>query len=138
MATRATRAGWTPRSQSCRPWCRCGPPWAQTRRTYYCYVVRVDWHRFDWQDVGPLVAMLGAELRVPVEYVYRPLNDHPLYRPATRRSLTSAAARAGVDPARLSLPNAREPTPRGSRFITEIGDVIRAFHKVWNHLRAPR
>jgi len=78
--------------------------------------VRVDCHRFGWQDVGPLVAMLGAELRFPVECVYRPLNDH---------------ARAHGDVVsfhhRLLLGD-----------DDEIGDVIRAFHKVWDHLRPTR
>ena len=108
--------------------------------------MRVDCHRFGWQDVGLLVAMVGAELRFPGECVYRPLNDHPLYRPATRRSLTSAGARAAVDPARFSLPECARAQAEVVSFDhrlllgddDEIGDVIRAFHKVWDHLRAPR
>jgi hypothetical protein len=108
--------------------------------------VRVDWHRLGWQDVGPLVAMLGAGLRFSVECVYRPLNDHPLSRPATWRSLTSAAAQAAVDPARLSLPECARAHAEGVSFHHRllfgdddgIGHVIHVFHKVWNRLRAPR
>jgi hypothetical protein len=102
--------------------------------------------RFGWQDVGPLVAMLGAQLRFLIECVYRPRNDYPLYRPATRRSLTSAAARAAVDPARFSLPECARAHAEVVSFPyrlllgddDEIGDVIRVFHEVRDHLRAPR
>jgi hypothetical protein len=66
--------------------------------------VRADCHRFGWQDVASPVAMVGVEFRFPVECVYRSLIDHPLYRPAPRCSLTSAAAPAAVDPARFPLP----------------------------------
>lgn len=119
----------------------------QTRRSYYCYVVRVDCHRFGWQDVGPLVAMLGAELNFPVERVYRPLNDHPLYRPATRRSIAaSATERAAVDPARFSLPECArahaEVVSFHHRLLLgddgDIDDVIRAFRKVWDRLLVRR
>jgi L-glutamine:scyllo-inosose aminotransferase/L-glutamine:2-deoxy-scyllo-inosose/3-amino-2,3-dideoxy-scyllo-inosose aminotransferase len=108
--------------------------------------VRVDCHRFGWQDVGLLVAMVGAELRFPGECVYRPLNDHPLYQPPTRRSLTSAAARRPSIRRAFSLPECARAQAEVVSFDhrlllgddDEIGDVIRAFHKVWDHLRAPR
>src|SRR5262245_15806260 len=97
-------------------------------------------------SAGPLVVMLGAELRFRVECVYRPLNDHPSYPPAMRRSLTSAAARAAVDPPRFSLPECARAHAEVVSFHhrlllgddDEIGDVIRAFGNVWDHLRAPR
>src|SRR5262245_60397825 len=86
---------------------------SSTRRTYYCYVVRVDCHRFGWQDVGPLVAMLGAELRFPVECVYRPLND--LHQRLSPRRLHAAAAAPGQ--------HADEPRARfrGSRRVADAG-----------------
>jgi L-glutamine:2-deoxy-scyllo-inosose/3-amino-2,3-dideoxy-scyllo-inosose aminotransferase len=116
----------------------------QTRRSYYHYVVRVDCRRFGWHDVGPLAAMLSAELNFPAERIYRPLNDHPLYRPATRRATAlSAAYRAAVDPARFRLPECERAHHEVISFHhrlllgddRDMDDVIAAFQKVWDHLR---
>ena len=120
---------------------RCLP--GQTRRSYYHYVVRVDCRRFGWADVDPILAMLSAELSFPAERVYRPLNDHPLYRPATARTATlSDSYRAVVDPARFSLPECErahaEVVSLHHRLLLgderDMDDVIRAFRKVWDHL----
>ena len=108
--------------------------------------MRADCHRFGWQDVASPVAMVGVEFRFPVECVYRPRNDHPLYRPATRRSLTSAAARRPSIRRAFSRPECSCAQAEVVSFDhrpllgddDEISDVIRAFHKVWDHLRAPR
>jgi dTDP-4-amino-4,6-dideoxygalactose transaminase len=115
----------------------------QTRRSYYHYVVRVDCRRFGWHDVDPLAAMLSAELNFPAERIYRPLNDHPLYRPATRRTTAlSAAYRAAVDPARFRLPECERAHDEVVSFHhrlllgddRDMDDVVGAFHKVWDHL----
>ena len=120
---------------------RCLP--GQTLRSYYHYVVRVECRRFGWDDVGPVVARLGAELGFPVERVYRPLTDHPLYRPATKRTTAlSAAYRAAIDPARFHLPECERAHAEVLSFHhrlllgdhRDMDDVIRAFHKVWEHL----
>jgi dTDP-4-amino-4,6-dideoxygalactose transaminase len=120
---------------------RCPP--GQTRRSYYHYVVRVDVRRLRRPDVGPLVAMLSAELNFPAERVYRPLNDHPLYRPATKRTTAlSDAYRAAIDPARFRLPECERAHAEVISFHhrlllgddRDMDDVIRAFQKVWAHL----
>jgi L-glutamine:2-deoxy-scyllo-inosose/3-amino-2,3-dideoxy-scyllo-inosose aminotransferase len=120
---------------------RCPP--SQIRRSYYHYVLRVDVRRFGWNDVGPLVAMLSAELNFPAERVYRPLNDHPLYRPATKRTTAlSDSYRAAIDPARFRLPESERAHAEVVSFHhrlllgddRDMDDVIRAFHKVWDHL----
>jgi L-glutamine:2-deoxy-scyllo-inosose/3-amino-2,3-dideoxy-scyllo-inosose aminotransferase len=120
---------------------RCPP--GQTRRSYYHYVVRVDCHRFGWTDVDPILAMLSAELNFPAERVYRPLNAHPLYRPATARGTALPDAyRAAVDPARFRLPECErahtEVVSLHHRLLLgddrDMDDVVRAFHKVWDHL----
>jgi dTDP-4-amino-4,6-dideoxygalactose transaminase len=118
------------------------PP-GQTRRAYYHYVLRVDVRRFGWNDVEPLVGMLSAELNFPAERVYRPLNDHPLYRPATTRvAALSESYRTAVDPGRFSLPECDRAHAEVISFHhrlllgddADMDDVIRAFHKVWEHL----
>jgi L-glutamine:2-deoxy-scyllo-inosose/3-amino-2,3-dideoxy-scyllo-inosose aminotransferase len=115
----------------------------QTRRSYYHYVVRVDCRRFGWGDVDPLARMLSAELHFPAERIYRPLNDHPLYRPATRRGTDlSATYRAAVDPARFHLPECERAHDEVISFHhrlllgddRDVDDVIGAFRKVWDHL----
>jgi dTDP-4-amino-4,6-dideoxygalactose transaminase len=120
---------------------RCLP--GQTRRSYYHYVLRVDVRRFGWSDVGRLAAMLSAELGFPAERVYRPLNDHPLYRPATTRTTAlSDSYRAAIDPARFRLPECERAHAEVISFHhrlllgddRDMDDVIRAFHKVWDHL----
>ncbi len=120
---------------------RCLP--GQTRRSYYHYVVRIDCRRFGSDDVGPITARLSAELNFPAERVYRPLNVHPLYRPATRRSTAlSDAYRTAIDPARFRLPECERAHAEVVSFHhrlllgdeRDMDDVIRAFHKVWAHL----
>src|SRR5262249_55335263 len=120
---------------------RCLP--GQTRRSYYHYVVRVDCRRFGWTDIGPMLPMLSAELGFPVERVYRPLNDHPLYRPATvHTTALSDSYRAAVDPARFRLPECErahaEVVSLHHRLLLgderDMDDVVHAFHKVWDHL----
>jgi L-glutamine:2-deoxy-scyllo-inosose/3-amino-2,3-dideoxy-scyllo-inosose aminotransferase len=115
----------------------------QSRRSYYHYVLRVDVRRFGWSDVGRLVAMLSAELGFPAERVYRPLNDHPLYQPATKRTTAlSDSYRAAIDPARFRLPECERAHAEVISFHHrlllggdgDMDDVIRAFHKVWDHL----
>src|SRR5262249_30817342 len=116
---------------------------AQTQRSYYQYVVRVDCRRFGWGDVGPLAAMLAAELHFPTERIYRPLSRHPLYRPATRRGTAlSAAYRTAIDPAHFQLPECKHAYDQVISFHhrlllgddRDMDDVIGAFRKVWEHL----
>jgi dTDP-4-amino-4,6-dideoxygalactose transaminase len=115
----------------------------QTQRSYYQYVVRVDCRRFGWGDVGPLAAMLAAELHFPTERIYRPLSRHPLYRPATRRGTAlSAAYRTAIDPAHFQLPECKHAYDQVISFHhrlllgddRDMDDVIGAFRKVWEHL----
>src|SRR5262249_50629088 len=112
---------------------------AQTQRSYYHYVVRVDCRRFGWSDVGELAAMLAAELHFPTERIYRPLSNHPLYRPATRRGTElSDAYRAAIDPTRFHLPECEHAHDQVISFHhrlllgddRDMDDVIGAFRKV--------
>jgi dTDP-4-amino-4,6-dideoxygalactose transaminase len=111
----------------------------QTRRSYYHYVVRVDCRRFGWQDVGRLAAMLTAELEFPVERVYRPLNDHPLLRPAGRRATALPYA---VDLTRFRLPECDrayvEVLSLHHRLLLgddhDMDDVVQSFEKIWDHI----
>lgn len=50
---------------------------------------------------------LSAELGVPVESCYQPLDDSPFYRPLTKRSYRLSDVQAAeADPSRFKLPNA--------------------------------
>jgi len=116
---------------------------SQTQRSYYHYVARVDCRRFGWDDVGPLAAMLTAEVHFPAERIYRPLSHHPLYRPATRRGTAlSTAYRTAIDPARFHLPECERAHDEVISFHhrlllgddRDMDDIIAAFRKVWDHL----
>lgn len=115
---------------------------AQTRRAYYSYVLRVEPQQLPETDLAELAAMLGAELRFPVERVYRPLHDHPLYRPSGRPStLSSPFYRAAIDPKRFSLPESERAYAECIAFHHslllgeegDMADVVHAFHKIWEH-----
>ena len=115
-------------------------PAPQTQRSYYCYALRVA--PSAGTEVEALAATIGAELRFPVERVYRPLDDHPLYRPSSRPGppLSPAYARA-VDPKRFELPECRRAYAsclalHHSLLLgdeRDMQDVVAAFHKVWEH-----
>src|SRR5262249_60157630 len=80
----------------------------------------------------------------PAERVSRPRNDHPLYRPATKRTTAlSDSYRAAIDPARFHLPECERAHAEVVSFHhrlllgdeRDMDDVIRAFRKAWEHLR---
>lgn len=115
---------------------------AQTRRSYYSYVLRVDPERLAGAHIDELAARLGAELQFLVERVYRPLNDHPLYRPTGAPSTSfSPSYRTAIDPKRFALPECErayaECIALHHRLLLgderDVADVVEAFHKVWEH-----
>jgi L-glutamine:2-deoxy-scyllo-inosose/3-amino-2,3-dideoxy-scyllo-inosose aminotransferase len=116
-------------------------PSAQTRRSYYQYVLRVDCRRFGLADVEELAAQLSAELSFRVARPYRPLNDNPLYQPLSKRSTAvSDAYRAAITPTRFELPECDRARAECLTFHhrlllgddNDMDDVIGAFRKVWN------
>jgi L-glutamine:scyllo-inosose aminotransferase/L-glutamine:2-deoxy-scyllo-inosose/3-amino-2,3-dideoxy-scyllo-inosose aminotransferase len=80
---------------------------------------------------------------LPAERVYTPLNRHPLYRPATKRTTAlSDEYRAAIDPSRFQLPECERANAEVVSFHhrlllgddRDMADVVSAFHKVWQHL----
>ncbi|MGI9591259.1 MAG: DegT/DnrJ/EryC1/StrS family aminotransferase, partial [Myxococcota bacterium] len=113
---------------------------AQTHRSFYCYALRVDPRHFGAADVDELAARLEAELHFPVERIYRPLDDHPLYRPTQAASTGfSPSYRNAIDPKRFALPECERAYAECIAFHhrlllgdeRDIDDVVAAFHKIW-------
>lgn len=113
---------------------------AQTRRSYCGYALRVAADRLAGANVGVLAARLAAELQLPVERVYRPLNDHPLYRPTGAASTSfSPSYRTAIDPKRFALPECERAYAECIAFHHrvllgdehDVRDVVEAFQKVW-------
>jgi len=113
---------------------------AQTRRAYYAYALRVDPERLAGSDVDALASRLAAELHFPVERIYRPLDDHPLYRPTGAPSTSfSPSYRTAIDPKRFALPECERAYAECIAFHhslllgddRDVADVVAAFHKVW-------
>ncbi|MDJ0852376.1 MAG: aminotransferase class I/II-fold pyridoxal phosphate-dependent enzyme [Myxococcota bacterium] len=114
---------------------------AQTRRAFYAYALRVDPARLGGRPVEDLATRLSAELHFPVERVYRPLNDNPIYRPAAAPGTGfSPGYQRAIDPKRFALPECerahRECIAFHHRLLLgdeqDMDDVAAAFHKVWD------
>ncbi len=75
-----------------------------SRRGLYGYVFRYE-QSSTGAPVASFRAALAAQLGIPVDSTYAPLNNSELYRPQTKpRHRLSAEYWAGVDPARFALP----------------------------------
>ncbi|AOI38998.1 PLP-dependent aminotransferase [Burkholderia oklahomensis EO147] len=118
---------------------RLPPEDPRSEPTYYNLVLELDMEQFGGNSVDAVARAMTAELGVQVSPIYRPTNQHPLYRPLLssrfRGDVTRAAA---LDPARFLLPNAEAAR---SRFITfpnwvllageqGVDDILSALQKV--------
>jgi L-glutamine:2-deoxy-scyllo-inosose/3-amino-2,3-dideoxy-scyllo-inosose aminotransferase len=75
-----------------------------SRQGLYAYVVRYDEDAFAGLPVSRFREKLAAATGVPVNAVYEPLNDSPLYRPQTKRRYRVAHQWEELDPTRFELP----------------------------------
>ena len=113
-----------------------------TKRTFYKYAFALDPEVFEGIPVGLIGEALGAELGIPLERTYAPLNDNVLYNPASRRRFhLSAEHLRRIDPARFRLPECGRAYGRfltlhhrfllgGAEDLRDLGD---AFGKVLEH-----
>ena len=113
-----------------------------TARTYYEYAFSVDEEVFDGIPVAVVGDALRAELGIPFQRTYSPLNDNVLYRPWTRRRFhISEEHLQRVDPGRFSLPECERAHRRyltfHHRFLLGTPDDVRdledSFQKVLEH-----
>ncbi len=116
----------------------CSP--AQTARAWYAYVLRIEGGELGGIGLETLAARLEAELHFPVERIYRPLNDHVLYRPTEALGdRLSPRQREELDPRRFVLPECdrayAECIALHHRLLlgdeADMADVVAAFEKVW-------
>jgi L-glutamine:scyllo-inosose aminotransferase/L-glutamine:2-deoxy-scyllo-inosose/3-amino-2,3-dideoxy-scyllo-inosose aminotransferase len=73
---------------------------------FYSIVCRFDASLLGECDVADVAAALSAELRLPVDRIDPPMNEHPLYCPL-KSSIVQASDRERFDPRRFDLPNAQ-------------------------------
>ena len=115
-----------------------------TERTYYRYAVRLPDKLLAVAPVATIAKALTAELGFPVTQTYRPLNDNPLLRPATRRRFaTNADYLARVDPSRFDLPVTKKIYESVVTFpheillapLAAIEDIASAFGKITANIR---
>jgi len=78
------------------------------RPTFYRLCGRVDRSAMGGRSIEQIARALMAELRLPIEPIDRPLNDHPLYRPLQSAMVVSGPNTARMDPKRFDLPVATE------------------------------
>ncbi len=82
---------------------RCPPE--VSRRGLYAYVFRYEAAAFSEMPVQVFRSLLAAELAIPVDSTYEPLNKSPLYQPRTKpRHRLDDEYWARIDPTRFDLP----------------------------------
>ena len=80
-----------------------------TQRTYYNYVFRLDLDQFGNNKIDVIGRALSAELKVPINTIYSPLNSHPLYCPLnSSRFMRNKNLHDRVNPKLFSLPHAEK------------------------------
>ena len=89
------------------------PYLANTRRTYYHYVIRLDREEFAGHSIDSICRAVSAEIGFFVHPPYPPLNAHRLYRP-TEHPLTRTAGIAVFDPQQFTLPEAHRQVARAA------------------------
>jgi dTDP-4-amino-4,6-dideoxygalactose transaminase len=110
---------------------------ANTHRTYYHYVIRLDRAEFASRSIDAICRAVSAELGFFVHPPYPPLNAHRLYRPA-EHPLTRTSAPAVFDPRQFALPEADRQVARTATIhhpalladASALDAVVEAFDKV--------
>jgi len=75
--------------------------------TFYRLCGRVEMSLLRGRAIEDVATALTAELRLPIERIDRPLNDHPLYNPLKYPPVAALGADAArFDPSRFNLPEA--------------------------------
>jgi L-glutamine:scyllo-inosose aminotransferase/L-glutamine:2-deoxy-scyllo-inosose/3-amino-2,3-dideoxy-scyllo-inosose aminotransferase len=108
------------------------------RPTFYRLCGRIDRHAIRGRSMEEIAHALTAELRLPVEPIDRPLNDHPLYQPLQSSQISSSAHAARIDPKRFRLPVATEAAETCVGFPhqcllgdeSDLDDIARAIRRV--------
>lgn len=76
-----------------------------TRQAYYYFTFRYDAEKFKGLPVAKMREALTAEIGLPVEHLYQPLNNCELYQPLTKRRYhINEEYWKAIDPRRFSLP----------------------------------
>lgn len=85
-----------------------GVPGGVTTRAVYQYAVRLETAAFAGKGLTSICSALSAELRLPVQRIYRPLNANPLYCPARNlRFAISSEHMNKLEPTRFQLPESQ-------------------------------
>jgi len=112
---------------------------AADQATFYRLCCRFDERVLTTHDAAAIADALTMELRLPVERIDAPLNDHPLYRPLLAPQVAAAPAYAArVDPARFALPHAHAAyrtcvgLPHNALLgdDNDVADIVTAIRKV--------
>jgi dTDP-4-amino-4,6-dideoxygalactose transaminase len=107
--------------------------------TFYRLCCRFDERVLTTCDAAALADALTMELRLPVERIDAPLNDHPLYRPLLSPQVAAVPAYAArVDPSRFALPQAQAAyracvgLPHNALLgdDSDVADIVTALEKV--------
>ena len=111
---------------------------------YYQYCVRIGLPAFGDKKIDLIAEALTAELRILIEPVYAPLNNHILYNPSVFSRFTGGDSNtlALYDPGQFQLPiskNAREECLVIPHYFlladqTDMKDIADAFFKVKSNL----
>lgn len=113
---------------------------AQTARTYYHYVVRIDTTYLGLQDVRDIAVDLSRRLHLVVGVVYPPLNANRLYKPWTKASTRiNEAYSNAICFGRYALPCAEEAHRQCLAFEhrvllgddEDLEDIANAFRQLW-------
>jgi dTDP-4-amino-4,6-dideoxygalactose transaminase len=107
--------------------------------TFYRLCCRFDERVLTTRDAATIAEALAMELRLPVERIDVPLNDHPLYRPLLSPQVAAVPAYAArVDPTRYALPHAHSAyqtcvgLPHNALLgdDNDVADIVTALRKV--------
>lgn len=115
-----------------------------TRQAYYYFTFRYDPDKFKGLPLAKMREALTAEIGLPVEQLYQPLNNCELYQPLTKRRYhINEEYWKAIDPRRFSLPvceRVRNVEGIGMHHAVLMGtkndmdDVVRGIEKIKENL----
>jgi len=115
-----------------------------TRQAYYYFTFRYDAEKFKGLPLAKMREALTAEIGLPVEQLYQPLNNCELYQPLTkRRYRINEEYWQAIDPRRFSLPvceRVRNVEGIGMHHAVLMGtkddmdDIVRGIEKIKENL----